>query len=400
MKILILNKKILEPDKSAGCKRLFNLIEILSDQHEIFYFPKLVYLEQIQYRQNLEGLGVRVLTDNFFHFVTILKKHSFDLILFEFYSVAHQYLDLVSYYQKNGILVTDSVDVHFNRTQNEMANKLITESYFKKEKKRELSVYKKSNVTIVVSKEDGSILESHGVNHVSIISIIVPSATRKLIENEKKSIIFVGGFIHRPNVKAIEWFLGNVWDKIKSQNKNIVFNIVGSNLPDRLVKQIDSLKDVNYLGFIANLNEEYDKSILAIAPLTYGGGVKGKVCEAMAHGIPLVTTTVGVEGIQAINGKDCFIADNVDEFAQRVLQLADDTELQVLFTKNSQILADKTCGMENAKSQVGKLLINLDEIKVEKPSRSYMSKIIKANYQLAKNSMVHLSKKIRKKSSI
>jgi glycosyltransferase involved in cell wall biosynthesis len=314
--------------------------------------------------------------------------------------VADQYLDLVSYYQKNGILVTDSVDVHFNRTQNEMANKLITESYFKKEKKRELSVYKKSNVTIVVSKEDGSILESHGVNHVSIISIIVPSATRKLIENEKNNIIFVGGFIHRPNVKALEWFLGNVWDKIKSQNKNIVFNIVGANLPDRLVKQIDSLKDVNYLGFIPNLNEEYDKSILAIAPLTYGGGVKGKVCEAMAHGIPLVTTTVGVEGIQAINGKDCFIADDVHEFSQRVLQLADDTDLQVLFTKNSQILADKTCGMENAKNQISKLLINLDEIKVEKPSRSYIGKIIKANYQLANNSIVHLSKKIRKKYSI
>ena len=118
---------------------------------------------------------------------------------------------------------------------------------------------------------------------------------------ERADLLFVGGFSHPPNVDGVLWFVREVWPAVREQLPGVVFNIAGSDPPPE-VRALAS-DDVKVLGFVTDerLQELYSHSRLAVIPLRYGGGVKGKTVEAMAHGVPIAATDFGFEGIPGID---------------------------------------------------------------------------------------------------
>lgn len=143
--------------------------------------------------------------------------------------------------------------------------------------------------------------------------------------DNRKDLLFVGGFAHAPNRDAVLWFVREIYPDIYEKVK-LKFIIVGSNMPEE-IRQLDH-PGIEARGFVPDdeLEELYRQVRLVVIPLRYGAGVKGKVLEAIYRGIPIVTTGIGAEGIDDQKEFLC-IADEASQFAQSVVNLYGDTDL-------------------------------------------------------------------------
>jgi GT2 family glycosyltransferase/glycosyltransferase involved in cell wall biosynthesis/SAM-dependent methyltransferase len=137
---------------------------------------------------------------------------------------------------------------------------------------------------------------------------------------DRTDILFVGGFNHRPNVDSAKWLVSEILPLIQEKIPEVKLHIVGSNAPDS-VKSLASSR-VIFHGYVSDerLMELYRMCRLVVVPLRYGAGVKNKVVEAMHYGVPVVTTSIGAEGLENI--EDCLcIADDAETFASKVISL-------------------------------------------------------------------------------
>jgi glycosyltransferase involved in cell wall biosynthesis len=135
--------------------------------------------------------------------------------------------------------------------------------------------------------------------------------------------MFVGGFGHPPNSDGIKWFVNEVWPLVAGTAATTMLSIVGFDPPADVLSLASNT--IRVLGHIdsAELKRLYRTSRLAIAPLRFGGGMKGKVLEAFAMGTPIVTTPVGMQGLQAARS---FVAvsDKPRAFARHITHIYSD----------------------------------------------------------------------------
>lgn len=147
--------------------------------------------------------------------------------------------------------------------------------------------------------------------------------TRNL--HEREGLIFVAGFAHPPNVDAALWLVREVLPRLHQHMPGLRLSLVGSN-PSADVRALQDER-VEVTGFVtdAELAQRYAHARVAVAPLRFGGGIKGKVIEAMRHGVPCVTTSAGAQGL---DGCDALaVCDAADDFTQHILGLiGDDAE--------------------------------------------------------------------------
>jgi len=144
------------------------------------------------------------------------------------------------------------------------------------------------------------------------------------IESEKPgALLFVGGFNHQPNRDGLLWFAQSVLPKVIQRVPGARLIVVGSKAPEEVLA-LDG-GPITVKGYVSDeeLDALYAKAGAAVAPLRYGAGVKGKVIEAMARGVPLVTTSTGAQGISGAPDA-LFLADNADDFADCVVRALTD----------------------------------------------------------------------------
>ena len=170
--------------------------------------------------------------------------------------------------------------------------------------------------------------------------------------DKRKDLMFIGGFGHRPNVDAVKWLANEIMPALVKKLPDIRVYILGSNPPEE-VKQL-ATENLLIKGFVTDeeLQEYYQNCRISIVPLRYGAGIKGKVIEAMRFGTPVMTTSVGAEGIKGAES----ILDIADEAADFVEQLAalyqNEAEL-VRRSKSSYQYIRDNFSFENAKKVIG-----------------------------------------------
>ena len=136
----------------------------------------------------------------------------------------------------------------------------------------------------------------------------------------REGIIFVGGFAHPPNEDGVIWLLEKVMPLVWQVLPNEKLYIIGSN-PTEKIKKLSG-KNTIVTGFVSDqeLESYYKNARVSVAPLQYGGGVKGKVVESMRFGLPIVTTSVGAQGLSIVKDSLC-IADEHKLYADYILNL-------------------------------------------------------------------------------
>jgi len=135
-----------------------------------------------------------------------------------------------------------------------------------------------------------------------------------------RKIIFTGRYSYAPNVDGAIFFRKEVFPKIMRQIRDVSFWIVGANPSDKIKKLHDG-KQIFVTGYVKDMASYLRQAGIFVCPLRFGGGTRLKILEAMAVGLPIVTTGVGCEGLNVENGRHLFIEDNPVEFARRVIEI-------------------------------------------------------------------------------
>ena len=335
-------------DKDAGSKTTFEYIKMFLSKGYIIKFLGDNFAQMEPYTSVLEQMGVEVLygpwySDHIYEWIENNKEH-IDFAYLNRPHISVKYIDFLN--EKTDIkIIYYGHDLHFLRTAREAETtgnmELLGESEAWKYK--ELSVMKKASVSYYPSEvEEKAIHEIDPSVHVKAITAYVFD---KFIENysydakDREGILFVGGFSHHPNIDGVKWFVENVYNLIRDK-QNIPFYIVGSNAPDE-IKALDG-NGIVFKGFVSDeeLSDIYKKCKMVVVPLRYGAGVKGKVIEAIYNGIPIVTTSVGAEGIKNVEDVVC-VEDEPKQFAEKVLELYnDDEQLEGMGNKSQQFVKE------------------------------------------------------------
>jgi glycosyltransferase involved in cell wall biosynthesis len=168
--------------------------------------------------------------------------------------------------------------------------------------------------------------------------------------------LFIGGFEHTPNVDAMLWFVSRIMPLIRKQLPDTKFHIIGSKMPEA-VRALEC-DDVVTHGYVENVDSFFESCLLSVAPLRWGAGVKGKINQSMSFGVPVVSTTIGVEGMHLTHGENVLVADTAAEFAEEVVRLHRDAQLWERLSKN---------GIENVEQyfSLGAARRNLEELLTE-----------------------------------
>ena len=147
--------------------------------------------------------------------------------------------------------------------------------------------------------------------------------------------MFVGGFQHPPNIDAVEYYGNEIWPLVRAARPEAETIIIGSRMPDSL-KKWGVQQGLTMLGFVEDLTPHYEQCRLAIAPLRYGAGVKGKVNQALSFGLPVVGSPAAVEGMGLIHGESVLSASTPRAFADSILAAYDDAELWQSLSANGR----------------------------------------------------------------
>jgi polysaccharide biosynthesis protein PslH len=141
---------------------------------------------------------------------------------------------------------------------------------------------------------------------------------------EPNALVWVGGFHHSPNCEAVRFFLDEIYPRIKQEKAEIMFYVVGSGVPDWLRRRATSDPSIVLTGYVDDPLPYIQRATVFVAPILSGGGTKLKVLEAMAVGKAIVSTSIGVEGIEGKDQEHFMVADRPEAFSSAVASLLND----------------------------------------------------------------------------
>jgi glycosyltransferase involved in cell wall biosynthesis len=159
-------------------------------------------------------------------------------------------------------------------------------------------------------------------------------------EREERSVVFVGNYLHYPNVDAALYFYREIWPLIKSQIPEIKFYVVGQGPPPE-IQSLSQDEAVIVTGRVDDVRPYLKKGRAFICPVRLGGGFRGKILEAMAIGTPVVSTSLGAEGVPAAQRENIIVADSPEEFTEGILDLMTDDRLFERIRKNARKLVEE-----------------------------------------------------------
>jgi glycosyltransferase involved in cell wall biosynthesis len=165
----------------------------------------------------------------------------------------------------------------------------------------------------------------------------------------------VGGFQHPPNIDAVEFFANDIWPLYRESVPGAQAFIIGSKMPDRL-RQFGEEHGLTMLGFVEDLEPYYRQCLMAIAPLRYGAGVKGKVNQALSYGLPLVGSAMSVEGMSVRDHEEVLIAESPEKFAAAMQSLHEDVELWDKLSRQGQLSLESEFSTAVARQRLQELL--------------------------------------------
>lgn len=225
-------------------------------------------------------------------------------------------------------------------------------------KKREFKLFKQADVIHVVSAYEQELLRKALPNQkVRHIPVCIYDDLNRRVENasfeEREGILFVGTFKHKPNIDGVLWFVHSILPKIVQRAPNIKLHAVGLEPPDEILNL--SSAHVFVPGYVTDqeLEAYYHKCRLVVAPLRFGAGVKGKVVEAMYYQVPVVTTSIGAEGMPEIE-RYTLIADQEEDFANKVLEIYSRKEEWTRYASASMEYIERHFSVKAGRAQLDK----------------------------------------------
>jgi GT2 family glycosyltransferase len=328
--ILVIDHYVPHYDKDAGSRTTFQYLKLFVDMGFNVKFLGDNFYQHEPYTSELQQMGVEVFYGVWYrdNYEKWIKEHGqkIDYAYLNRPHISIKYIDLIRKYT-NAKIIYYGHDLHYvrelKRYEIEKNEELIKSS--EKWKELEFELFAKSDVIVTGSQDEHELIKNAFPNkRVCTIPAFIYDSPSLSRSEQTEGLLFVGGFSHTPNIDAVKWFNSEVFPLVKEKIPGIKCYIVGSNVP----YEINELNSDQFIikGFVSDeeLVKLYEKTRLVIVPLRYGAGIKGKTIEAMYHGVPIVSTSYGIEGLKDIFSlvKPC---DTAEDFAEEVISLYNDS---------------------------------------------------------------------------
>jgi glycosyltransferase involved in cell wall biosynthesis len=211
---------------------------------------------------------------------------------------------------------------------------------------------------VVVSEAERTLLASDAPNaRIELLSNVHEVSGAGLPFVQRRDLVFVGGFRHPPNVDALRWFVAVVFPRVRAQVPGIQLHCIGSH-PTAEIAALAQVEGVLVHGHVPDITPYMDGCRIAVAPLRYGAGVKGKINLSMAHGQPVVATACAVEGMHLEEGRDVLVADDAEAFADAVVRLYRDETLWLTLSINGLDNVQRHFSMDAARATVRRVFFD------------------------------------------
>ena len=306
--VLVVDHYIPQPDRDAGSRTMVAFMDaMLALGWVVKLWPDNLWYDR-EYAQALQAKGIEVIhgARHYGGFSEYLREHGqeIDAVMLSRPHISMPYLQDLRKIAPQARVVYYGHDLHFQRILNELAvtgrEELVEEG--RRYEELERGLWRGSDLVLYPSHDEA---ESVAALEPGIaVSAITPYAFDDFREDAspvgRLGVMFVAGFGHPPNVDAACWLVESIMPLVWSRVPGVKLSLVGSS-PTERVRELAG-KDVEVTGYVSDeeLADRYEQARVAVVPLRYGAGIKAKVVEAMRGGVPLVTTTVGAQGLEGM----------------------------------------------------------------------------------------------------
>ncbi len=361
-RVLIVDHRVPAWDRDAGSLRLLRMIEALQGLGaRVTLLPDNFHpLEP--YTTALERSGVEV-----FHGPVDIRGElaeagpSLALAILCRPTIASRWLDLVREYAPAARAVYDTVDLHWLRETRRRLPEYVDDGARRIPPQatvlRELehALIRSVDVTFAVSDVERRQIEADLPGAEVRVVPTVHELERDVPAPEGRSgVLFIGGFEHHPNVGAALRLIRDIMPLVWREFGDVPVTIVGADAPPEICALASARVDV--AGWVEDLGPLLRRSRVMVAPIVYGAGLKGKVTQSLAAGLPVVTTPVGAEGLGVEDGDRLLVGATDDDLAARTIAVLRDNELWTSLSRGGQQLVAEHCSPAHMRDSLAELL--------------------------------------------
>lgn len=369
MKILMVSSYLPYPLLDGGKIRLYNLLKILSEKHEITLIcekranqsekdieevrkvcKKVITVDRPK-AMSLGNISKTILTLDPLLTTTHKNKKMQKIISRELESVNYDLIHVETFYviQNIGktkipvVLVEHNIEYEVYEKYAKKSSPFIRPALYYdilKLKRREKEAWKKANCVVAVSPKEQKIIGPKTELVPNGVDLIKFKFVKKNTGNKVKKVLFIGNFKWVQNRDSAVFIIRNIWPKMISKNPNLRLWVVGKEIPDSLKNLADStiVMDEDAPSETELIFQEAD---LLLSPIRVGGGTNFKILESMASGTPVVTSFLGNEGIMAKENSEILIAEKPDEYARIATNVLEDHYLYEKISRNGRIFIEE-----------------------------------------------------------
>ncbi len=360
MKILIVSSKFPYPAKDGGALAIKNMCEQLAkrghkikflavetDKHPVTEVPVIenidfetVYvntnLKLIQLILNLLFSTLPYIAVRFFSaaleakVTEALKKETYDWVLLEGLYVAYL-IEVIKRVWKGKIIVR-AHNVEHKIWERKLAHeknlfkKFYLKSMVKRLQKYEIKKLSETDWILTITPEDSEIIKELGINtETYVVPFGIDTENYQAADLNDTNLEFIGALDWMPNEEGLLWFLDNVWSTLK--NTHLKFFVAGRNATQALSEKLKGIPSVEFLGEVDDAQKFILSHGVFIVPLLTGSGMRVKIIEAMALGRLVISTSIGIEGIDAVPGEHFVLADSPEEWITAIKNITSHQEL-------------------------------------------------------------------------
>ena len=346
--ILVIDSYVPSYDRESGSRRLFELLKMFKALNYHVIFATDNGMREEPYASKLQNLQIEVLYTQPGYGRSIETQISDRLSLIDLAWICRpelnqKYAQIVRQ-QPEIKLVYDTIDLHYLRLKRawELDSTNYTKEAWSEMHVLELQMAHEADLTITVTANEQEILQHQAVNNVTVIPNVHTPYQEEIADFANRSgILFIGSYNHLPNVDGVIWLCREIMPLVWQTNPDVKVTLLGNNPPPE-VYALESDR-VTVTGYIDDVSPYFLSHKLSVSPLRYGAGMKGKIGQSLEYALPVISTSIGTEGMNLVHGQHILEVNGANEFAQQIIRLHSDANLWNLISSNaSQAIAPYT----------------------------------------------------------
>lgn len=342
------------PDEDSGSLDQVNFIRIFQNLgHDVAFIGLLNFGDAPEVGAKISALGAHCITSSEFSSIEeylFLNQERISTIFLSRVHFGGAWIERAKAFCPKARILFNTVDLHHIREEREAVLRGDADSIKRAEetKRLEYSCIMAADASIVVSDHEQKLLADELPSARVVVVPLMRDIPRTTFPawHDRQHLAFIGGFQHQPNVDAVNYFLDEIWPIVQARRPDLIFHVIGSHLTDELKARHEP--NVEWIGYVPEIEPWLDRLRLTVAPLRYGAGAKGKVVSSLLNGVPCVATSVAAEGMGLRIGDDIVACPNPESFADAILQVHDDIEVWTRLSTNGFDAISRTYSIEYA----------------------------------------------------